>query len=125
MLLPVRTQDLHKGGRERGCIKVPAKNGREWDHRKAYFTEGRDVGRHEALAEIVSEAGLPKAEAVAFLDSVAGTKEVSEEVNKGLELCLEGVHFFVVNGAPAVTGAQDAKAFLQVFQHTLGPDQSS
>jgi predicted DsbA family dithiol-disulfide isomerase len=91
---------------------------------RAYFTEGRDVGRHDVLAEIASEAGLPKAEAGAFLDSVAGTKEVSEEVNKGLELGLEGVPFFVVNGAPAVAGAQDAQAFLQVFQHALDPDES-
>jgi DNA-binding transcriptional LysR family regulator len=30
----------------------------------------------------------------------------------------------VVNGAPAVAGAQDAEAFLQVFQHALGPDKS-
>ena len=92
---------------------------------RAYFTEGRDVGRHDVLAEIASEAGLPKAEAGAFLDSVAGTKEVSEEVNKGLELGLEGVPFFVVNGAPAVAGAQDAEAFLQVFQLALGLDKSS
>jgi predicted DsbA family dithiol-disulfide isomerase len=91
---------------------------------KAYFTEGRDVGRHNVLAEIASETGLPKAEAGAFLDSVVGTKEVSEEVNKGLELGLEGVPFFVVNGAPAVAGAQDAKAFLQVFKHVLGFDTS-
>jgi predicted DsbA family dithiol-disulfide isomerase len=30
---------------------------------KAYFSEGRDVGRHDVLAEIASETGLPKAEA--------------------------------------------------------------
>jgi predicted DsbA family dithiol-disulfide isomerase len=91
---------------------------------KAYFTEGRDVGRRDVLAEIASETGLPKTEASAFLDSIVGTKEVSEEVNKGLELGLEGVPFFVVNGAPAVAGAQDAKAFLQVFKHVLGFDTS-
>jgi predicted DsbA family dithiol-disulfide isomerase len=92
---------------------------------RAYFTEGRDIGRHDVLAEIASEAGLPNAEADAFLDSVAGAKEVSEEVNKGLDLGLEGVPFFVVNGVPAVAGAQDAEAFLQAFQHALGLDKSS
>ena len=71
------------------------------------------------------EAGLPKAEAGGFLDSVTGTKEVSEEVNKGLELGLDGVPFFVVNGVPAVAGAQAAEAFLQVFQLALGLDKSS
>jgi predicted DsbA family dithiol-disulfide isomerase len=92
---------------------------------RAYFTEGRNVGQHDVLAEIASEAGLPKAEADAFLDSVTGAKEVSEEVNKGLELGLEGVPFFVVNGVPAVAGAQDAEAFLQAFQHALGLDKSN
>jgi predicted DsbA family dithiol-disulfide isomerase len=87
---------------------------------KAYFTEGRDVGRQDVLVEVASETGLPKAEAAAFLDSVIGTKEISEEVNKGLELGLEGVPFFVVNGVPALTGAQDPKAFSRVFHHALG-----
>jgi predicted DsbA family dithiol-disulfide isomerase len=30
---------------------------------RAYFTEGRDVGRHDVLAEIAAEVGLPQAEA--------------------------------------------------------------
>ena len=62
---------------------------------KAYFTEGRDVGRHDVLVEIASETGLPKAEAGAFLASVVGMKEVSEEINKGLELGIEGVPFLL------------------------------
>ena len=52
-------------------------------------------------------------------------EEVSEEVNKGLEMGLDGVPFFVVNGVPAVAGAQAAEAFLQVFQLALGLDKSS
>ena len=89
---------------------------------RAYFTDGRDVGRHDVLAEIASETGLPKTEACAFLDSDAGTKEVAEEAVKGLRFGLQGVPFFVVNGVPAVTGAQDPQAFLEVFQDALGPD---
>ena len=88
----------------------------------AYFTDGRDVGRHDVLAEIASETGLPKTEAGAFLDSDAGTKEVAEEAVKSLRLGLQGVPFFIVNGVPAVTGAQDPQAFLEVFQDALGPD---
>jgi predicted DsbA family dithiol-disulfide isomerase len=91
---------------------------------KAYFTEGRDVGRHDVLVEIASETGLPKAEAGTFLDGVVGVKEVSEEVNKGLKLGLEGVPFFVLNGSPAIAGAQDAEAFRQVFQHALDLNKS-
>jgi predicted DsbA family dithiol-disulfide isomerase len=89
---------------------------------RAYFTEGRDVGRHDVLAEIACETGFPETEARAFLDSDAGTKEVSEEATKGLRLGLEGVPFFVVNGVPAVAGAQNPQAFLEVFQHALSRD---
>jgi predicted DsbA family dithiol-disulfide isomerase len=89
---------------------------------RAYFTEGRDVGRHDVLAEIASETGLPKTEARAFLDSDAGTKEVSEEATKGLRLGLQGVPFFVVNSVPAVAGAQKSETFLEVFQHALSRD---
>jgi predicted DsbA family dithiol-disulfide isomerase len=89
---------------------------------KAYFTDGLDVGQHDVLAEIASETGLPKTEAGAFLDSDAGTKEVAEGVAKGLSLGLEGVPFYVVNGVPAVTGAQDPQTFLEVFQNAVDPD---
>jgi predicted DsbA family dithiol-disulfide isomerase len=89
---------------------------------RAYFTEGRDVGRHEVLAKIAAETGLPKTEALAFLDSDAGTKEVSQETTKGLRLGLQGVPFFIVNGVAAVAGAQNPQTFLEVFQHALGRD---
>jgi predicted DsbA family dithiol-disulfide isomerase len=41
---------------------------------RAYFTEGRDVGRHDVLAQIAAEVGLPQTEALVFLDSHAGKK---------------------------------------------------
>lgn len=47
------------------------------------------------------------------------------KTSNGFELGLEGVPFFVVNGAPAVARPQDAEAFLQAFQHALGLDKSS
>src|SRR4029077_9303269 len=40
----------------------------------AYFTEGRDIGRHEVLAKVASEVGLPEDEARAFLDGDGGEK---------------------------------------------------
>jgi predicted DsbA family dithiol-disulfide isomerase len=33
---------------------------------RGYFTDGRDVGRHDVLTEIASKAGLPRTEAGAF-----------------------------------------------------------
>jgi predicted DsbA family dithiol-disulfide isomerase len=88
---------------------------------RAYFTEGRDVGRHNVLAEIAAEVGLPHTEAIVFLDSDAGKKEVEEEALKGLELGLQGVPFFVVDDVPAFSGAQMPRTFLEVFRQALGP----
>jgi len=88
----------------------------------AYFVEGRDVGRHDVLAEIASEVGLPPAEASAFLDSDAGQQEVKEEELKGLKLGLQGVPFFVLNSVPTFSGAQMPQVFLEVFQQALAQD---
>jgi predicted DsbA family dithiol-disulfide isomerase len=90
---------------------------------RAYFTGGRDVGRHDVLTEIASEVGLPPAEAMAFLESEAGQKEVREEESKGLKLGVQGVPFFVLNGLPAFSGAQKPDVFLEVFQQALAKDE--
>jgi predicted DsbA family dithiol-disulfide isomerase len=87
---------------------------------RAYFTEGRNVGRLDVLAEVAAEVGLPQAEAIVFLDSDAGKKEVEEEVLKGLKLGLQGVPLFVVNDVPALSGAQMPRKFVEVFQQALG-----
>jgi predicted DsbA family dithiol-disulfide isomerase len=88
----------------------------------AYFAEGRDVGRHDVLAEIASEVGLPPVETRAFLDSDAGQKEVKEQELKGLKLGVQGVPFFVLNDVPAFSGAQMPHVFLEVFQKALAQD---
>ena len=86
----------------------------------AYFTEGRDVGKHAVLAQIAAKVGFPESEALAFLDSDAGAKEVADEALKGLKLGLQGVPFFVINGQPSVSGAQTAQAFFDAFQKAAG-----
>jgi predicted DsbA family dithiol-disulfide isomerase len=86
----------------------------------AYFTEGRDIGRHDVLAEVASEVGLPKDEAHAFLDGDEGRKEVALEEMAGRSLSLDGVPFFVVNGRPAFSGAQNPQTFVEAFRYVLG-----
>jgi predicted DsbA family dithiol-disulfide isomerase len=86
----------------------------------AYFTEGRDIGRHDVLAEVASEVGLPKDEAHAFLDGDGGRKEVALEEMAGRSLGLDGVPFFVLNGRPAFSGAQNPQTFVEAFRYVLG-----
>ena len=77
----------------------------------AYFTEGRDIGRHDVLAKVASEVGLPEDEARAFLDGDGGRKEVALEEMAGRTLGLDELPFFVVNGTPAFSGAQNPQRF--------------
>jgi predicted DsbA family dithiol-disulfide isomerase len=86
----------------------------------AYFTEGRDIGRHDVLAKVASEVGLPEDEARVFLDGDGGRKEVALEEMAGHTLGLDGVPFFVINGTPALSGAQNPETFLEVFRYVLG-----
>jgi predicted DsbA family dithiol-disulfide isomerase len=86
----------------------------------AYFTEGRDIGRHDVLAKVASEVGLPEDEARAFLDGDGGRKEVALEEMAGRSLGLDWVPFFVINGTPAFSGAQNPETFLKAFQYVLG-----
>jgi len=86
----------------------------------AYFTEGRDIGRHDVLAKVASEVGLPEDEARAFLDGDGGRKEVALEEMAGRSLGLDGVPFFVVNGRPAFSGAQNPQTFVEAFRYVLG-----
>jgi predicted DsbA family dithiol-disulfide isomerase len=91
---------------------------------RAYFSEGRDVGRHDVLAKVAGSVGLPEDEALAFLRSDAGHKEVEQEALKGLKLGLEGVPFFVINGVPAISGAQMPETFLEIFRAVSGESGS-
>ena len=86
----------------------------------AYFTEGRDIGRHDVLAKVASEVGLPEDEARAFLDGDGGRKEVALEEMAGRTLGLDGVPFFVINGRPAFSGAQNPQTFVEAFRYVLG-----
>jgi predicted DsbA family dithiol-disulfide isomerase len=85
----------------------------------AYFTEGRDIGRHDVLAKVAGEVGLPENEARAFLDGDGGRKEVALEEMAGRTLGLDGVPFFVINGTPAFSGAQNPETFLEVESSRL------
>jgi 2-hydroxychromene-2-carboxylate isomerase len=64
----------------------------------ARFEAGRDITRHDVLADCAAEAGLDRA---AFLDALR-SRRFHDEVPKAIALCVEnrvfGVPFFVVDG---------------------------
>lgn len=87
---------------------------------RGYFSEGRDIGKHDVLAEIASEAGFDKAEVLKFLASEEGLNEVAEEEAQGRNLGVRGVPFFIINGTPAFSGAQSPEIFREAFRNAFG-----
>ncbi|NUU05339.1 DsbA family oxidoreductase [Leifsonia sp. C5G2] len=83
---------------------------------RAYFVEGRHVGRIEDLADLAAEVGLDRAEAVAALQSNQYLTDVRADQSTAIEYGINGVPFFVIEGKYGVSGAQDAQTFAQVLE---------
>lgn len=83
---------------------------------RAYFVEGRHVGRVEDLADLAAEVGLDRGEAVAALESNRYLDDVRADQSTAIEYGINGVPFFVIEGKYGVSGAQDAQTFAQVLE---------
>ena len=83
---------------------------------RAYFVEGRHVGRVEDLADLAAEIGLDRAEALAALESDRYLSDVRADQATAAEYGINGVPFFVIDGKYGVSGAQDAQTFAQVLE---------
>lgn len=83
---------------------------------RAYFTEGRHVGRISDLAGLAAEVGLDRDAAVAALESSQYLDDVRADQSTAVEYGINGVPFFVVDGRYGVSGAQDAETFAQVLE---------
>jgi predicted DsbA family dithiol-disulfide isomerase len=75
---------------------------------RAYFTEGVDLGRAEALAALAGEAGLDASAAQAFLATDDGRAEVQAADARAKSMGVSGVPFFIFGRRVAVSGAQPA-----------------
>ena len=91
----------------------------------AYFSEGRDIGNLEVLAQVAGEVGLAIAEARCFLESDTGRDEVLREEAEGRRRGLNAVPFFLLNRTAAFSGAQPPEVFAAAFRELLAADGSS
>ena len=87
---------------------------------KAYFEEGRNVGRIDDLADLAAEIGLDRADVVRSLESSEYLAAVRADQRQALEYGIQGVPFFVIDGKYGVSGAQDAATFSEVFGQVAG-----
>ena len=83
---------------------------------KAYFVDGRHVGRIEDLADLAAEIGLDRAEAMRVLTDETYLADVKADVAQAVAYGIQGVPFFVIDGTYGVSGAQDATTFTKVLE---------
>ena len=72
---------------------------------RAYFVEGRNIGKGDELAQIAASLGLPEEEARAVLTSRTFRKEVDSDWLRAHEMGITAVPTLVIN-RQAVVGAQ-------------------
>ncbi|TYR81501.1 DsbA family oxidoreductase [Priestia megaterium] len=83
----------------------------------AYFTESKDVGNIETLAEIAEASGLDRQEALAVLnDKTAYANEVRIDESIAQQYGVTGVPYFVINQKYAISGAQPKETFAGALQ---------
>ncbi len=86
---------------------------------KAYFEQGRHVGRIEELAALAAEVGLDADEARTVLENGDFEDAVEQDIAQARAYGISGVPFFVFNGKYGVSGAQDPAVFTQVLDQVV------
>jgi predicted DsbA family dithiol-disulfide isomerase len=86
---------------------------------KAYFEEGRHVGRIPDLADLAAEIGLDREDVVRALTAGEYLDAVHADVAQAGELGIRGVPFFVLDGKYGVSGAQESATFVTVLQQVV------
>jgi predicted DsbA family dithiol-disulfide isomerase len=86
---------------------------------RAYFTQGRDIGDPDALADIASEAGMGREEATAFLAGEEGAAEVAQDQEAVRRAGLTGVPAFIIDGR-ALVGAQPPETIAATLRNAMG-----
>ena len=91
---------------------------------KSYFEEEGDITSHDVLREAGVKAGLEEAEVKNWLESDKGGDEVDKEVSEAQIRGVSGVPNFVLQGRYEIGGAQDAEAFVKVFERVKEMEDS-
>jgi predicted DsbA family dithiol-disulfide isomerase len=94
-------------------------NGRQLDMKerllKAYFIEGRHVGRIADLADLAADIGLDHDDVVRALTAEDYLADVKADVALARQYGIQGVPFFVIDRQYGVSGAQEAATFADVL----------
>jgi predicted DsbA family dithiol-disulfide isomerase len=83
---------------------------------KAYFVDGRHVGRIADLADLAAEIGLDHDEVVSVLTEERFLPDVKADVAQAEAYGIQGVPFFVFDEKYGVSGAQETQTFANVLE---------
>lgn len=82
---------------------------------RGYFTEGEDIGSPETLARLAATAGLDAATVEKYLAGAEDDDTIRAEDQFARQIGISGVPCFIIDRQYAISGAQPAEAFLEVF----------
>lgn len=82
---------------------------------RAYFVEGRHVGRAEDLAHLAAEIGLDRDDVLRSLAEDEYLAAVHADQREAMAYGIQGVPFFVIDGRYGVSGAQPAGVFAEAL----------
>jgi predicted DsbA family dithiol-disulfide isomerase len=82
----------------------------------AYFTQGRDIGDHDVLADCAALAGLDRTEVADFLSGDVAAKEMLAADRAAREAGVNGVPSFFLDGYGLFSGAMPAETMAQALR---------
>jgi|694.fasta_scaffold39426_6 predicted DsbA family dithiol-disulfide isomerase len=85
----------------------------------AYFTDGKNIGDIDVLADCAESAGIDRTEAHTFLSGDEFVDEVRSEIAEAAEYGVTAVPTFIINGQWSVPGAQDVEMFERIIERIL------
>jgi predicted DsbA family dithiol-disulfide isomerase len=85
----------------------------------AYFTDGKNIGDIDVLADCAESAGIDRNEAHTFLSGDEFIDEVRNEIAEAAEYGVTAVPTFIINGQWSVPGAQDVEMFERIIERIL------
>lgn len=87
---------------------------------KAYFEEGRDIGDEEVLGDVAAAAGIDRRTAVMAIRDAGLAAYVADLERQAAGLGIQGVPFFIVDQAWAISGAQPPDQWIAAIQERSG-----
>lgn len=92
---------------------------------RAYWSEGRDIGDLETLAEIAGEAGMDRAATLRLLHSDADAEDIAARDADARSKGLTSVPTFLVAQQYVVSGAQPPELWAQVVAELTPPPEGA